>query len=184
MSREPPAKASFHSSFCLGLLLIFCSLNLSSNAAEVPKEYQVKAVFLFRFAGFAEWPSDAFATPQSPITICVLGTNPFGNALEQAVAGETVNGRSFVVKNVLRAQDIDACQILFVGRSEASQWPAIAAALSGRSILTVSDNESFLTKGGMIQLMTVENHVRFKINREAAEAAKLKLSSKLLRLAE
>lgn len=167
----------------LWLLLILIFLTPAPAAAQVSTEYQAKAVFLFRFAEFVEWPPDAFATPQSPIILGVLGTNPFGNALPQAVHGETISGRSLIVKQFQNIQESGPCQVMFISRSEAAQWPAILSALDGRSILTVSEDERFLAKGGMIQFITEEHRVRFKINQKAAEAAKLKLSSKLLQLA-
>jgi hypothetical protein len=167
------------------LLALGCLfLDASPGAAQVSKEYQVKAVFLFRFTQFVKWPLQAFPTAQSPIVLGVLGENPFGDALELAVRGETVNGRSLNVKEFKDVKETGDCQVLFISRSETAHLPGIFDALKGRSVLTVGDDDSFSDRGGMIQFVTEGNRVRFKINRKAAEAAQLKLSSKLLRLAE
>src|SRR6185295_17077931 len=62
-------------------------------AAPAPSEYQVKAVFLFNFTQFVDWPAQSFADARAPFVIGVLGRDPFGSALDEAVRGETVNGR-------------------------------------------------------------------------------------------
>ena len=153
------------------------------TAAETPPstEYQIKAVFLFNFAQFVDWPPSAFPDAQSPLVIGVLGRNPFEGALDEAVRGEKANGRPFLVQRFNRVEEIQACHILFVSRSEAGRLPAILNALQGRSILTVRDTDGFAEEGGMIRFVMEQNKVRFRINLDAAKAAGLTLSSKLLR---
>ena len=177
-------QSSFKLPRSLLLVLILTFLSPGATAAEVSKEYQLKAVFLFHFAQFVEWPTNAFTTPESPITLGVLGTNPFDNALQETVRGERVSGRSLVIKQFQRVEEIDLCHVLFISRSETAQLASVLGGLRDRSILTVSDSEAFNVKGGMIQFITEANRIRFKINRKATEAANLRLSSQLLRLAE
>src|SRR5262249_14765487 len=117
------------------LLALGCPfLDASPGAAQVSKEYVVKAVFLFRFAQFVKWPLQAFPTAQSPIVFGVLGENPFGNALELAVRGESVNGRSLKVKEFKDVKETGDCQVLFISRSETAHLPGIFDALKGRSV--------------------------------------------------
>jgi YfiR/HmsC-like len=147
-------------------------------------ESQVKALFLFNFAQFVEWPAAAVPDSQAPLVIGVLGDDPFGGFLDAAVRGERLGARPFVVRRYRRLADVTGCDILFISRSEAGRMEDILAGLQGRPILTVSDAEGFARRGGMIRFVTERSRVRLEINRRAAEAAGLTLSSKLLRVAD
>jgi hypothetical protein len=152
--------------------------------AEPSRENQIKAVFLFNFPQFVDWPSRAFANAQSPLVIGLLGEDPFGLFLDEMVRGEMVNNRPLAVQRFGRVEDVTDCQVLFISRSEDGRLKAIVASLKGRNILTVSDAESFDQDGGMIRFATENNKIRLKINLAAAKAADLTISSKLLRRAE
>ncbi|MGH8478321.1 MAG: YfiR family protein [Gammaproteobacteria bacterium] len=167
----------------LSAWLLSSALGLSAEPAA-PREYQLKAVFLFNFAQFVEWPPQAFADAQTPLVIGVLGRDPFGAYLDETARGETANNRSLVVQRYGRVEDINTCHILFISRSEGDRLEHILASLRGRNILTVADTEGFALSGVMIRLVTVENKIRLRINLEAAQAANLRISSKLLRTAE
>lgn len=166
------------------LSLLFAGIANSAAQTASPHEYQIKAVFLFNFAQFIEWPPTAFADPQAPLVIGVLGDDPFGPHLENTVRGETIGIRPLAVRRFKRVEEIDQCHILFVSQSEAKRLDRIVAALRGRAILTVGDAEGFATQGGMIRLVTEKNKIRLRINLDAAKAAGLVVSSKLLRPAE
>jgi len=173
--------------FRIGLvaLVLFFSSKVDLPAqAEISREYQLKAIFLFNFAQFVDWPSDAFLETQTPLTIGVLGDDPFDSYLDETVRDEKVNGHPLVVQRFHRVEDIKACQILFISRSETKRLEQILEDLKGRNILTVGETESFAKHGGMIQFANEQNKIRFKINAEAAKAANLTISSKLLRAAE
>jgi hypothetical protein len=166
----------------LGVMVLAASPGLASQRAEAP-EHQVKAVFLFNFAQFVDWP--ARATPDSaPVVIGVLGDDPFGRVLDATVRGEHLGTRPFAVRRFARVEEIGACDILFISQSEGSRVDAILSDLGSRPILTVSDIHGFADRGGMIHFVTDRNHIRLKINVDAARAAHLTISSKLLRLAE
>ena len=173
------------SAVCLVLsaCLLSGELGLSAQAAS-PKEYQLKAVFLFNFAQFVEWPPQAFPDAQAPLVIGVLGMDPFGAYLDETVRGETVNDRPLVVQRYGRVEDINTCHVLFISRSEADRLEQILTGLRGRHILTVSDTEGAAVRGVMIRMITAENKIRLRINLEEAQASNLKISSKLLRPAE
>jgi hypothetical protein len=154
-------------------------------SAQAPsREYQVKAVFLFNFAQFVEWPPSAFAGANTPLVIGVLGEDPFGAVLDETVRGEAVNNRPLEVQRYRRVDDIKTCHILFVSRSETGRLNQTLASLRDRNILTVGDAEDFAQRGGTIQLATAQNRVRLMVNPDAAKAANLTISSKLLRAAE
>lgn len=145
-------------------------------------EYQIKAVFLFNFAQFIEWPPTAFPERQTPFVIGVLGQDPFGSYLDETVRGEKVNNRPLTVRRYRRVEEIQTCHVLFISRSEAGRLDQILANLKYRNILTVADVESAASSGVMIRFVTQQNKIRLRINPEAAKAANLTISSKLLRL--
>ena len=165
-----------------GLLLL---AGLDASAPTGPsREYQIKAVFLFNFAQFVEWPPRAFASANSPIVIGVLGENPFGEYLDETVRGEKVENRPLEVQRYLQVDEIKTCHVLFISRSEASRLDQILVSLKDRSILLVGDGDDFVQRGGMIRLATNQSKIRVSINVDAAKAANLTISSKLLRAAE
>ena len=152
----------------------------SPLAAQVFKEYEVKAAMLYKFAGFVEWP----ATPAgAPLCIGVLGHDPFGPALDQAIQGKSINGRPFVVRRFKTGQGTGNCQIVFVSSSETKVLRGILDRLRREPVLTVGDTPGFCEDGGIINLELADNRVHFQINPEAAELARLVVSSRLLSLA-
>lgn len=164
-------------------LLLLTAAAMAGADARKDLEYQVKAAFLFNFAKFVEWPADAFAKPGDPLAICVLGKDPFGESLDQVVRGETVNGRPLVVRRPRQALEARGCQILFLAGLERQRQDEALAAVEGASILTVGEGDGFLASGGVIRFVLEQNRVRFDVNLAAAEASRLKLSSRLLSLA-
>ena len=173
---------------CCALLTVAVALALVSGAAlaqsPAPKEYQLKAVFLFNFAQFVEWPAGAFPAPDAPLVIGVLGDDPFGPDLDETVKGEMVNNHPLAVRRFHRVEEIAACHILFIARPAESRLEEVLAGLKGRTILTVGDADRFAARGGMIRFVTDHNRIKLRINLAAADAAGLKISSKLLRPAE
>jgi len=167
-----------------GSCLIFADTVLSPSLAQAFREYDLKAVFLFNFAQFVEWPTEAFPDANAPLVIGVLGSDPFGAALDQTVRGETANGHPFLIKRYSNVDDVSGCHILFISRSETAHLGQIVERLRGKNTLTVSDADDFAQRGGMILFVTENNRIRLKINVAAAKAARLSLSSKLLRPAE
>lgn len=149
-----------------------------------PTEYQVKAVFLFHFTQFVEWPDTAFDDRSAPLVIAVLGEDPFGSFLDEVVRDETVGGRPIVVRRYERAEDVGTAHILFVSSSQTDQLTDALALFRGRSILTVGEGQGFATRGVMIRFRTVDSRVRLRINVGELRSAGLSVSSKLLRLAE
>lgn len=154
---------------------------LLCQAAEESLEYPVKSAFLLNFTKFVEWPSTAFEAADSPIAICILGDDPFGSALDQIVAGETVNGRKITIVRIRRAPAPRMCQVVFVSRPEKEAASLLASLEPG--VLTVGEGDNFLRDGGMIAFVLENRRVRFSANQAAAENAGLKISSRLLTVA-
>ncbi|MDB6072518.1 MAG: hypothetical protein JWO89_158 [Verrucomicrobiaceae bacterium] len=150
--------------------------------AVPPLEYEVKAVCVLNVARFVEWPKTAFKDDSAPFVIGVLGDNPFGSLLEEAVKNETVRRRRIIVRSVTLTEAATGCQILFVSRSEKENLPAIFAAMEKSSALTISEIEGFTHEGGMLGLALEGGKIRFELNRHAAHAARLKIDSQFLML--
>ena len=167
----------------MSVLLLAGGLESPVQAAPSP-EYQLKAVFLFNFAQFVDWPPQAFPETQTPLVIGVLGEDPFGAYLDETVRGEKVNSRPLTVQRYRRVDEIKTCHLLFISRSEANRLEQIVAGLKDRNILTVADGEGFARRGVMIRFVTERNKIRLRINLETAKAANLTISSKLLRPAD
>jgi hypothetical protein len=163
------------------LLLIASGL---LGAAAPVSEYQLKAVFLFNFAQFVEWPPAALPRESAPFLIGVLGKDPFGADLDDVVRGEAVNRHPLVVVRYHNVAEVRDCHILFIAASELPQLEGILAALKGRSILTVTDADGPAVHGVMIGLVRQDNRVRLRIDLQATKASNLTISSKLLRPAE
>jgi hypothetical protein len=158
----------------------------ASQASESPVEYQVKAAFLLNFTKFIDWPPASFASVDSPITICILGKDPFGPVLDEIVQGETVNARKVMVQRitqppVTQPTGSKTCHVVFVGEPDKD----IAKTLSGLGpgVLTVGQGDRFLRDGGMVALVVDNRRVRFDINQTAATGAGLSLSARLLNVA-
>lgn len=147
--------------------------------AQSASEYATKAAFLYSFAKFVEWPPDAFAGPDSPLVIGIVGKDPFGRELDDVVRGRTARGRPVVV-NRIDARNARDCHILFVSASERKHFGEIVGALKPAMILTVSDVEDFAASGGMIGQLEEGGHIRIEINIDAVLRAGLKISSKLI----
>lgn len=170
----------------LAALGAWLAVGLATLGAQTapPNEYQLKAVFLFNFTQFVEWPREAFADPDEPLIIGVLGADPFGPYLDQTVQGEKINGRAIEVRRYRSVAEIQACHVLFISQSETARLRDILPRLRGRSILTVGDSEGFAQGGGMIRFMTDKNRIKLRVNVDSAKEARLTISSKLLRAAE
>jgi hypothetical protein len=153
---------------------------LDAQTARVP-EYQLKATFLFQFTQFVAWPSDAFASPATPLVIGILGDDPFGKYLDDVIQHEKLDEHPLTVQRFRRLEDVKNCHLLFVARTDSDRIEEIVDALKGQPVLTVGDAETFAERGGVIQFVTEENRTRLRINLDAAKGSKLTISSKLLR---
>jgi hypothetical protein len=163
----------------VALLLGHC---LTSASLEQPfDEYQVKAAFLYNFAKFVQWPSDAFQTATEPMAICVLGQDPFGRSLVDIVSGRAIEGRSIIVRHIADVKQVAGCHVLYIASTENKHSPAILADIKA-GILTVGDSDTSGT-GVVINFRLDDGKVRFEIDVDAAEREKLQISSRLLSLA-
>ncbi len=162
-------------------LLLCAALGLAAESARIG-EYEVKAAFLYHFASFVEWPAGAGA--ERGLVIGILGDDPFGSDLDAMAEGKTVNDRTLTIRRAMRPDDLRGCAIVFISRSETSHLAEILDTLRKWNVLTVGESEDFAASGGIITFTTRENKVHFIINQYAAAQARLKISSKLLNVAD
>jgi hypothetical protein len=167
----------------VGVALLGFAAPAASAQTEPSAEYKLKAVFLFNFAQFVEWPAWVFHGNDAPLVIGILGDDPFGAYLDDLVKGEKIGERHLVVQRYKRAEDIKDCHILFISNSESGDLEDILAHLQKRNILTVGDTDSFTRRGGMVRFVTEGGKIRLRINLEVATDSGLTISSKLLRAA-
>jgi YfiR/HmsC-like len=166
------------------LLLMLPPPGMAVADGAPSREYQLKAAFIFNFAQFVEWPQDAFAGPDAPLVIGIVGDNPFGGVLEQVVGGKKAGGRGIVVKYFPNANAIERCHVLFVSGSERDHMPQIVEKSARENTLTVGDFDDFTNSAGMIRFMTQDNRLRFEVNLDAMGRGRLRASAKLLKLAQ
>lgn len=160
------------------LALIWLS---GASGAPQPAEYQVKAVFLFNFTQFVSWPRESLPDPQAPFVIGVLGRDPFGRALEDAIRGEQVAGRPLVIERYRTRADLKPCQILFIDRSASAEIEGVLRELEHTGTLTVTDFDVGADPDVVIRFFTENQRIRLRINMDSARDAGLTISSKLLR---
>jgi hypothetical protein len=147
-------------------------------------EYKLKAVMLYNLMYFVEWPPSAYPDPRAPILLCILGRDPFGSFLTSTVLKQTVNGRPVLILHPQNGKEVLGCQILYISSSERKTTAQIFSTLNGSSVLTVGEMTQFAAHGGIVQFSLEDKQVRFDINLDAASRAGLKISSKLLALAQ
>ena len=169
-----------------GMLIAALLLGYGSGSGHAESsaslEYKVKGAFLLNFARFTKWPAEVFAAANSPLTVGIVGDAPFGSAIDELVAGESIGERPIVVKRMKPTDDLSQCQVLFIPRSVNAG--ELLKRLGGTGVLTVGESDGFLETGGVIQFVVEQNRVRFEVNNGAAHRARLELSSQLLKLAK
>lgn len=168
----------------VALGLGMCMVAPASAEQALPSEHQVKAVFLLNFLKYVEWPPPASANTNAPMEIVHIGEDRFGADLARLVKSRTIDGRKVLLKFSDAEQDWKTGHVLFISDSETRRAPEILAELKGLPVLTVGESEGFLDRGGMINFAMKGKKVRLEINLVAAEAAGLKISSKLLAIAD
>jgi len=143
-------------------------------------QYDVEAVYLYNFAKFVRWPP---GSPGSTVQICVAAQRVFVDALTRVVAGERIETRPLTVRVIQRPEDEAACDMLFIDASAKERLGSLLSAASGKPILTVSDIPGFLDGGGMIQLLLMDNRVRFSVDLRPVARSEIALSSEFLKVA-
>ena len=162
-------------------LSIASALHAGTAGAQI-SDTDVKAAFLPRFARYVTWPPAATPKGDDPFVLCVIGSDPFGAALDEAARSQSIDGRRLVVRRMDSAAGTSGCQIAFVGGGRGESVGQVLAALGNRPVLTVTDSSDSGARG-IIHFVISGGRVRFYIDQAAAERKKMAISSRLLALA-
>ncbi|HVU23920.1 MAG TPA: YfiR family protein [Opitutus sp.] len=174
---------------CATLLLLLASFPLfpAPLQAELTKEYQVKAAFVYNFTKFIDWPSDCFSAPRDPLVIAVLGHDPFEGELARVVHGRTVAGRPIALVQLnpaaLDAAALPAVHVLFVAAGEEDLLRRLPGPPWSRGVVTIGESSRFAELGGIITFVLVDERVHFGINAARAAAAGVTINAQLQKLA-
>jgi len=171
----------------LAIVLVLAQLPASRAAIaqdDPVDEYQLKAALLYHLSQFVEWPDSGSANRHAPLFVCILGQDSFANSLTNTMPKETDTGRPMIVRQLARDTPISGCHILYISSSERKLADHIFMSLDGSGVLTVGEMTQFAARGGIVQFSLGDRRVRFDINLGAASRSGLKISSKLLALAQ
>lgn len=182
--KEGNGKQRFFVSVFLVISSSFITAFCPSSQEPILSEYKVKAVFLFNFTQFVDWPADAFQNDDDPFVIGILGDDPFGSYLDETVKGETFSKHPLVVKRYNKPEEVGGSHILFIAETDNEKLKKIFKKINPGYMLTVGDARGFAKLGGAVEFKKEGNRVRLKINPDSASSVGLNVSSKLLRLAD
>lgn len=153
---------------------------VSAGSSDESLEYRVKAAYLLNFTRYVDWPDSG---TDNTLSICVLGSDPFGRILDATVAGRTSHGKSLRVRRVQTPAEATGCKVVFISRDTWRRSPESLKDLNRTGSLTVGESEEFARGGGIIGFVIVEETVRFVVNDQARDRAGLRISSRMLSLA-
>ena len=186
---KPNRKKSF--GLCALTLCLSSLMSASLPLLAVEKDtsspeymsYKVKSAYLYNFMRLVDWPADSFNKPDSPITTCILGDDPFGSTLD-GIKKKTSQGRLLSIVNLSEINEVtDNCQLLFISSSEEPRFETIFSQTGTSPILTVGELDGFIQQGGIIEFVMEADKVRFKINLKRANQAGMKINDRLLKIA-
>lgn len=173
--------------FLINILLVLglVAAGTSDLCAEQknPGEYQVKALFLYNFINFVDWPSDSSFSSSPTINVCIVGDDPFDEGINE-IRNETVKGKRVSIRFYRPFEERRGCNLLFIPHSEENHMDSILRSIREPGVLTVGDTEESARQGAVIGFFMEQKKVHFAVNIEAARRAGLKISAKLLKLAK
>lgn len=168
------------------LLLAVLAAAVSPGAAAQrmeATEASVKAAYLYKFAGYVDWPPNAFTAPDAPFVFGVIGNDEVAAELAKVAAGRHVGGHPVVVKRVRENEPLRGIHVLFAGRSAADRLSALIRAAQLPALLIVTETERGLEAGSAINFVVGDERVGFEVSLDAAERNGLRISSRMLGVA-
>lgn len=167
----------------LPLLLAAAGTTPASADSGAPAlERRVKAAFLYKFLGYAEFPLQAFGDPSGPLTIAVIGSDDMAAELARIAAGRVIAGRPIVVRRLAEHDAVPPVHLLFVAGSDSERAGRVLRTAPG-AYLTVTECDGGLRYGSVINFRIIDERVRFDVSLDAADKKNVKLSSRLLTVA-
>jgi hypothetical protein len=165
------------------LCLVACSAVDISAQEQKAGEYQVKALFLYNFMNFVDWPADSSIHSSPTINVCVIGEDPLNNALDD-IRDKTVKDKKLAIRYYRPYDEPKGCHLIFIPAAGKRHLAHILKSVREANVLTVGDTEESARQGAIIGFYIEQKKVRFAINIEAARRAGLRISAKLLKLAK
>ncbi|MES2261102.1 MAG: YfiR family protein [Pseudomonadota bacterium] len=165
------------------ILLLLALVPACALAQDGVLERQVKAAYLYKFAGFVEWPEGSFVRPDSALVIGVMGAEALAEQLEQTVAGHTANGHPLLVKRLRKGESPAGVHILFLGALDRATLQDVIAATRSQPLLTVSDSEEAYALGSIINFVVADDRLRFEVALKPAATARIRISARMLSVA-
>ena len=150
----------------------------STPAGEL--ESQIKAAYLYKFAGFVEWPESSFAQPDSALLIGVAGNDVLAEQLARMTQGRSIGRHPLLTRRVQRGEALAGLHILFIGASERAAVAEQVEGARGLSVLTVSDHEDSLALGCMIAFVASQQRLRFDVALKQVNTSGLRISARML----
>jgi hypothetical protein len=170
---------------CTTRRLLFCAALLfgAHAGAQAPMgESQVKAMFVYNFLKFVEWPVDASVGAKDPFVVLIIGEGATADATERFLESKTLGDRSLVVRRTQSDPSFTGVRAAFVVERDGKKLHRILDAATAAGVLTIGEGDDFATNGGIIGLFVENRKVRFDVDTAAAQSAGLRVSSKLLAL--
>jgi hypothetical protein len=177
VNRRSPLLAAF-------AILVTLAVTRPGPARAEPTEQTIKAALIFNITRFVEWPASAFPSPNAPLVVAILGQDDVAGALEPMLLNKSVGGHPFEVRRVLTVEEARGGHVLYVAASEKRHAREVLKELRGTATLTIADFERFGEMGGHVDLVWQDRRVRVFVNPESATESRLKISAKLLSLAQ
>ena len=174
--------------FAIALLFVVLAAapakGMHGEEADPPGVGRVKAAFLYKFLGYIEWPAQAFADSTGPLVVGVLGGDATVDEIKEVIGERLVNGRAVVVRRFRDGDTLSGTHVVYVTRPESERIAALAATARATATLLVTDAEGALAQGGTINFRVQDGSVRFDIALDTAERSGLRISSRLLAVAQ
>ena len=164
-------------------LLALCAMGGALAGDNAALERSVKAAFMVKFLGYTEFPPTAFADATAPVAIGVVGSEEMAAELNRTVAGRTVNNRPVVVRLFREGEQLTGVHMLFVPGADSARVARVLKQPAAGPMLLVSECENGLQLGSVINFKIIDERVRFDVSLEAADKNNVKLSSRLLTVA-
>jgi hypothetical protein len=162
------------------LVLCLCAWHGAAFGQSSPLEREIKAAYLYKFAGFVEWPEGSFSAADSPLQIGVAGNDHLADQVEQMVAGRTVNGHALTVRRLRRGDSLAGLHILFIGTLERAAQGELLAAARAMPLLTVTDSADAAAQGCMINFIIADDKLRFEVALRPVNFSRLRISARML----
>jgi YfiR/HmsC-like len=162
--------------------ILNCGLSLTAHAVQTDDSAnKVKAAFLIQFSKYIDWPEDCFKENDHSLVLSILGRDPFGSAID--LINRNFHDKKIEIRRLTMLSEIRNCHILFITPGMTGHMPEITQKAMKSPMLLIGDSDGFLNQGGMINFTRKGTKLRFDIHLDNIKKSGLKISSKLIKVA-